>query len=104
MEAMVWSIPNAHNGYLELWLGMGIAAPIMVTLFLVLGLGRALARLSREATPAALFAVNFIPIYLLRNIVESDLAEPSQISWVLAVIATAMTLRSAESRRGPVHD
>ena len=57
-----------------------------------------MAQLSREATPAALFAVYFIPIYLLRNIVESDLAEPSQISWVLAVIATAMTLRPIEAQ------
>jgi len=99
MEAMVWSIPNAHNGYLELWLGLGLAGPIVVTLFLALGLGRALAQLTREATPAALFAVYFIPIYLLRNIVESDLAQPSQISWVLAVIAAAMTLRPVEARR-----
>lgn len=99
MEAMVWSIPNAHNGYLELWLGLGVAGPVAVTLFLALGLGRAVTQLTREATPAALFAVYFIPIYMLRNIVESDLAEPSQISWVLAVVATAMTLRPVEAGR-----
>lgn len=100
MEALVWSIPNAHNGYLELWLGVGVAGPIVVTLFLVLGLARALAQLTREATPAALFAVYFIPIYLLRNIVESDLAEPSTFSWVLAAIATAMTTRPVDDRHG----
>ncbi len=93
MDTLGWPIPNAHNGYLELWLGVGIAGPVLLTIWLLLGLGRALGQLRRRQTPGAVFAVYVIATYLLRNVVESDLATPSHISWVLAVIAVALTLR-----------
>lgn len=93
VESLGWQIPNAHNGFLEIWLGVGIAGPILLTLFLVLGLFRALSQLRRLGGPGLVFAVYMIATYLLRNIVESDLATPSHISWVLAVIAVTLTLR-----------
>jgi exopolysaccharide production protein ExoQ len=107
VDALRWAIPNAHNGFLELWLGVGVAGPLLVTAFLLLGLGRAIGQLMRQKTPEALFAVYLVPIYLMRNIVESDLAAPSQISWPLVVIAVVMTLRPNEelaASKGEVAD
>ena len=97
-ETLRWPIPNAHNGYLELWLGIGIAGPILVTLFLVTALWQGLAMLRVDYSPQAMFAVYFLPIYLLRNIVESDLAAPSQLSWVLAVIAVVFAQKASKEQ------
>jgi exopolysaccharide production protein ExoQ len=103
METLGWPSPNAHNGFLELWLGVGVGGPVLLIMSLCLGLFRALARLRRRVDPGAVFAVYVILTYLLRNIVESDLATPSHISWVLAVIALTLTLRprsTADERPG----
>ena len=95
-ESLQWYVPNAHNGYLELWLGVGVLGPVLAGLFLLTAIWRGVVLLRLEHSPAAMFAVYFLPIYLLRNIVESDLAEAAQLSWVLAVIAATMTLRSRQ--------
>lgn len=96
MDTLYWFVPNAHNGYLELWLGLGIMGPVLLGLFLLVAIGRALVRLRADFSPAAVFAVYYLPIYLLRNTVESDLAAPSTFSWAVAVIAATMTLRAAD--------
>jgi exopolysaccharide production protein ExoQ len=96
-ETLRWGVPNAHNGYLELWLGVGVLGPVLALLFLLTAIWRGVVLLRREYSPAAMFAVYFLPIYLLRNIVESDLAGAAQLSWVLAVIAATMTLRSRQA-------
>ena len=96
-ETLRWGVPNAHNGYLELWLGVGIAGPVLAGLFLVTAIWRGVVLLRRNYSPAAVFAVYFLPIYLLRNLVESDLAAGAQLSWVLAVIAAIMTLKARDA-------
>ena len=95
-ETLRWFVPNAHNGFLELWLGVGLLGPVLLGLFLLAAIGRAIVRLRLDYSPATVFAVYYLPIYLLRNIVESDLAAPAAFSWVLAVIAATMTLRTAD--------
>jgi exopolysaccharide production protein ExoQ len=96
LETLNWPIPNAHNGYLEVWLGVGVAGPVLLALFLLGGLGRALLQLRRQPTPGAVFAVYVLATYLLRNIVESDLATATAVSWVLAVLAVTITLKANE--------
>lgn len=95
-DTLRWYVPNAHNGFLELWLGVGILGPLLLGLFLVVAIWRAVVLLRLDYSPATVFAVYYLPIYLLRNIVESDLAGPATLSWVLAVIAATMTLRAAD--------
>jgi exopolysaccharide production protein ExoQ len=97
-EILQWGVPNAHNGYLELWLGIGIAGPVLASLFLAAGIWRGVVLFRLEHSPAALFAVYYLPIYFIRNVVESDLVTPNQLSWVLAVIAATMTLRPSETQ------
>lgn len=93
VSVLQWQVPNAHNGYLEVWLGLGIAGPLLLLGLLLGALFRGLVLVRRSMSPGAVFAVYFIPLYLSRNLVESDLAQPSQLSWVLAVIAVTMVLR-----------
>ena len=93
-QTLRWGVPNAHNGFLELWLGVGLLGPVLLGLFLLAAIWRAFVLLRLDYSPAAVFAVYYLPTYLLRNIVESDLAAPAQLSWVFAVIAATMTLGS----------
>jgi exopolysaccharide production protein ExoQ len=97
IDTLNWTIPNAHNGFFEVWLGIGIGGPISLLIFLLRTFFVALLLVIRRFSPGPTFAIYFIPIYLMRNLVESDLAMPSQLSWVLAVIAATLVLR--EKRR-----
>jgi exopolysaccharide production protein ExoQ len=101
--ALRWEIPNAHNGYLETWLGLGLPGVLLVTGFLVAGLLRSLPGLAGTAPLAARFAFLFLAVYLVRNLVESDLMSQTQLSWVLAVVAVLLADRPAcdkpETRR-----
>lgn len=92
-EALRWKIPNAHSGFLEVALGLGLPGAALVTFMLLAGLARALRTLgaARHGDPAVSYAAAFSLLYLLaysaRNLVESDLVSQSQMSWVLAVVA-----------------
>ena len=83
-----WSAPNAHNGYLELWLGTGLVGLGLTLAFLVPALVRGWRRLRvNPNSVAAGLASVYLPIYLFRNFSESDLLAQSDITWIIAVIA-----------------
>lgn len=92
VEMIRWNVPDAYDG--ELRLGIGIFGPVLLGLFLIAAIWRALVQLRLDYSPAAAFAAYYLPIYLMWNIVKSVLGAPGQIFWALAVIAVAMTLRS----------
>lgn len=94
-DMLGWSAPNAHNGYLEVALGLGLPGLALVTLFLLGGVAAALRSLAtggraRGARIAASFSLLYLTIYLTRNLVESDLLSQAQLSWTLAVVAVLL--------------
>jgi O-antigen ligase len=95
--ALRWDIPNAHNGYLETWLGLGLPGVLLATGFLAGGLLQSLRQLAGATPLAARFAFLFLAVYLVRNLVESDLMSQTQLSWVLAVVAVLLADRPVSS-------
>jgi O-antigen ligase len=86
-----WPAPNAHNGFLEVWLGLGIVG-LMLTLTFLLGAFVRAARVvvrDPKSVPAC-FAFFSLSVYLWRNFSESDLLDQSGPSWILAVLASLM--------------
>lgn len=98
LDTLHWAAPNAHNGYLETALGLGLPGLALVLLFLLGGLATALrtlacaGRAGPDRLPGA-FAVLYLAAFLLRNAAESDLLSQSQLSWVLAVLAVILASR-----------
>jgi O-antigen ligase len=103
LAALRWEIPNAHNGFLEAWLGLGTPGLVLVVSFLLGGLVRGW-RLVRQAGPedvpgrlAGHLALLYLAVYLARNLSEANLMSQTGLGWVLAVAAVLMTGR----RPGP---
>jgi exopolysaccharide production protein ExoQ len=105
LDTLHWAAPNAHNGYLEIALGLGLPGLALALLFLLGGLGMALrtpaaaGRAGSDRLPAA-FAFLYLAAFLLRNAAESDLLAPSQLSWVLAVLAVILASRRSSTSAG----
>jgi exopolysaccharide production protein ExoQ len=94
-DMLKWSSPNAHNGYLEVALGLGLVGLALVTFFLLGGVAAALRSLvtagrHRGERVAASFSLLYLAVYLTRNLVESDLMTQAQLSWTLAVVAVLL--------------
>jgi exopolysaccharide production protein ExoQ len=102
-DALRWKVPNAHNGFLEVALGLGLPGALAVTLLLLGGLRRAVAELAAaDSDPkrhAASFGLLYLTVYLIRNVVESDVLGQSQLSWVLAVVAVLVAAPRAAAGR-----
>ena len=94
-----WPAPNAHNGYLELWLGTGLIGLTLTLAFLVPATVRAWQRLVADPRSVApMLACLYLPIYLFRNFSESDLLAQSHITWIVAVIAALSVSRQRAGR------
>jgi exopolysaccharide production protein ExoQ len=82
-----WSFDHAHNGFLEVWLGIG-----------ALGLGvilYSLIKTFRNALPCILarnfylsWCVSIVLLVAIHAMDESSLATPNSLSWILYIVAS----------------
>lgn len=85
-RAMTWFPEHAHNGFLDIWLELGLVGVILAAGFLLSPLyyhGRA----AVQGRPLAIFWVFLGLFVLLYNLPESYLMRPNSILWLLAVSA-----------------
>jgi O-antigen ligase len=76
-----WSVPTAHNAWLETALALGIPATIFAGLCVAHGFGRALFQLLRGS--AAIWSVPFLTAWCVVSMSESILLEPNGFIWVM---------------------
>lgn len=91
-----WAAPNAHSGYLEVLMGLGVLGLGLTLALLGQALLRATRALHRGDPLLGELALLLLGAYLLRNLVESELLQQSSLSWLLVV---ALLVRA-----GPVPD
>jgi len=95
-QATQWLVPSAHNGWLELALGLGLAG---VALFIVQYLATARRALSALADPiAGLWAPAFLAVFTLYTLSESHILEANNLFWTLYVTMTARLALDAKAR------
>lgn len=85
-QSLNWRVPNAHSGYLELWLsigGVGLAVAIMVMLTALI---RGLCAIRYGNRAAGEFLVLLVLAYAVHNSSESDLLGHTSLHWVIMVL------------------
>ena len=101
-----WTVPTAHNGWIDVWLALGLVGLVLVAALVLSNLARASVAAARGLLPGAglIFAVN---VYLLViSFFESNLATPGIVAWALHVATAVMLARHsrvvarARARRG----
>ncbi|OGF53199.1 MAG: hypothetical protein A2Z21_05555 [Candidatus Fraserbacteria bacterium RBG_16_55_9] len=86
-----WEPPHAHNGFLDLWLNLGVLGLVAFALgFLALCL-RAVRWVRLTSTAEGLWPLSYLTFLLLFNLPQSIILEPNDIFWVLYVAIALST-------------
>ena len=106
-KAVNWEAPNAHNGFLEVWLGIGFIGLFVFLLHLLINLFRSLSMIQFLRSAESSFPFLLILLMLLASITESLLLTRNGIYWILYVSVTLYLSRNKEikdfgSSRSPV--
>jgi exopolysaccharide production protein ExoQ len=95
-----WLVPAAHNGFLELLLGLGIIGLAVFLLVFVQTFNRALTYVRLEQNSMGFWPVTYLCFFAMHNMTESDLLTRSGFSFLIfTVVCTSLALRvrTAES-------
>lgn len=90
-RAINWEAPNAHNGFLEVWLGLGFLGFSVLVIHITINFIRSLTIIGQTRTPAYFFPLIVMLLMLLKNITESSFIDRNSLTWVLYV-STALSL------------
>jgi O-antigen ligase len=88
--ATTWAAPNAHNGFLELLLQLGIVGLSIFLLGFCTISVKALAwiRLCRSRTSEVFWPIAYMAYTILSNLTEAEVLLQNSLSWVLFVSVT----------------
>lgn len=98
-ERLQWRVPDAHNGFLDVWLELGLVGLICVLLLLGSILVSGVRDAKRGQYASAAFRLSVGALLIIRNVVESGLLQQNTLLTVLMVVALALPTRSV-----PAHD
>lgn len=88
-----WLVPAAHNGFLELWLGLGLLGLCVFLYAFIQSFRRAIEYIRLEPGPLAFWPVTYLCFFVLHNMGESDLLTRYTLSFLAFVtISTSLAL------------
>lgn len=96
-NALQWTVPSAHNGWLEVRIALGFAGLILVAAIAAQSLVLLLGQLQDRAVAA--FAAPSLAMFFLAAGSESIISQPNNLSWVLFVAILTRLALNAGSRR-----
>jgi exopolysaccharide production protein ExoQ len=88
-----WSVPHAHNGFLDLWLDLGAVGLGLGLLFLFASLYHWWRIYMRTGSSEALFWLTIWAFLLLYNFTESNLLRSNNLLWTLCMLTYLRSLR-----------
>lgn len=101
-RAFLWETPNAHNGFLDLWIQLGFVGVALFLTGIYLHLMRSLLQLRCTTEPETLWPVLLMVYMLFSNLPESSFLLPHDVFWVLYVSTTLQSVQlSRFSRASP---
>lgn len=94
-SAVPWSVPNSHNGFLDLWLQLGVLGVSVFLLGFWTTFIKGLVWLRLSKSSEGFWPLLYLTYMVLANVAESSLMARNDIFWVLYV-ALALSLGSTE--------
>lgn len=92
---------TAHNGFLDLWLYLGLLGVMVFTLGFMLAFLRAIAWARAIRSVIGLWPLVYLTLVLLQNLTESVILTQNDIFWVLYVaVVLSMPARRAQAAGG----
>ena len=99
-RATGWTPPNSHNGYLDLWLQIGlIGLLIYIFGFLAVTLPKAFYWLRTTKTSEGFWPLTYLTYIFLANISETTLMIQNDLFWVIYVAIAFSVQMSPESHK-----
>jgi O-antigen ligase len=80
-----WAVPTAHNGWIDVWLALGLIGLVPVALLVLTNLWRASVSAAEGKLPGAGLILGINVYFLVISFFESNLAVPGNIAWALHV-------------------
>ncbi len=97
-EVAGWVSNSAHNGFLELGLGIGLLGVALFSVGLLLSFARAFRELRRTPGIEGLWPTVFLSFFLFYNLTETSVLLPNNLLWALYV-GTTLSLRQNTTYR-----
>ncbi len=94
--ALSWEPPHSHNGFLDLWLDLGLVGLCLCLFDIVLSLQRTIRAAAAPQGAVDLWGLVFWTILLLSNVSESILLRQNSLFWVLYVATVAGARRARQ--------
>lgn len=94
-----WAVPSAHNGFLEIWLALGIAGLAIFFLGFCICCRRSIQLFLREDRWDAVWPLLFLVLLVFVNLTQSALVSPNYVFWILYVsVSLQVSSFTASSR------
>ncbi|HYY72630.1 MAG TPA: O-antigen ligase family protein [Candidatus Bathyarchaeia archaeon] len=93
-----WDVPSAHNGYLEIWLDLGICGLAAFFLGFARHFWKAIACFAQERQLESAWPLLFLSFLFLVNLAQSALLSPNYVLWILYVAISCRACLVTERR------
>ncbi len=94
IRSVGWMVPTAHNGYLDLFLGIGMVGALVFFAILFMAMRMTWRYARADKTAVGMFPAAFIAFWLVYNMSESELLTRSGTT-ILLFVALAASMRVA---------
>jgi exopolysaccharide production protein ExoQ len=102
--ASKWLPMAAHNGYLELWLGVGILGVPLLLYLVLCSLRRAKDHIRSSESLLSLWPMSYLLLFLFHNFFESHLLETRSLEFLLfAAITTSLAMQRSGTEPRAAH-
>jgi exopolysaccharide production protein ExoQ len=99
-----WIVPAAHNGFLDLWLGLGAVGVGLVIYSMLQGARNGITSLRRGPSSSTEWYLCIIFLTIVSNIAELTLMVPDYLAWIMYVLAcVGLSQEAKRIRLGMVH-
>ncbi|MEH1943739.1 MAG: O-antigen ligase [Nostoc sp.] len=97
IQRIQWDAPNAHNGFLDVWVTLGLLGVSVFLIGYVVNLLRAIYLIKLNQTSENLWLLVYLTFIILSNLTETSLLEQNSLEWILyvsAILSSKLSTRS----------